>query len=310
MASSGDDRLRGDDHRLIAVQRELDQPHDLESLAKTFGYSPFHFHRLFTAGVGETPRQHVERLRLEKGWLAVAVTERPILDIALEVGFQSHETFIRAFRRAYGETPTAFRRRAKRAQQERLDAKAGFRGEGCALSEVRFERLPPMTLVAVRHVGPYTMPLFPLTERDPFWAPIAAWAEDAGVAHARLPMGFFYDLPGITPPETMRSDFGLALQATVEVPAPFRLMEFPGGDWAVIEHRGPYPTIAQAYHTLADGIRRAADRWAFADGVPFQIFHEHAIGGDPGDHRTEVLMAVAPVRRGRKKRQAGGGPSV
>jgi AraC family transcriptional regulator len=303
--------IPADDPLLVAAQEALDQPHDLESLARRFGYSPFHFHRLFTAGVGETPKQHVERLRLEKGWLAVAVTDQPILDIALAVGFQSHETFIRAFRRAYGETPTALRRRAKVLQRERVEANKDFRGEGCTLSEVRFVRLPAMSLIAQRVVGPYSANVVaPWSDRDRFWAPLAAWAEAAGVAHSRLPIGFFHDIPGITPPETMRSDFCLALQSDVEPPAPFRLLAFTGGDYAVIEHRGPYATIDQAYRNLADGVRRAADRWRFAEGAPMQLFLEHAVGGDPDANRTEVYMPISPVRRSRKKRQEGASSSV
>src|SRR5262245_58600977 len=90
----------GGRHPLLAeVQRNLDDDIDLAALAARFGYSPSHFHRMFTKGVGETPKAHVARLRLEKALLLVAVTQATFLDIALAVGFRSHETFTRAFKR-------------------------------------------------------------------------------------------------------------------------------------------------------------------------------------------------------------------
>ena len=51
---------------LIGVQSNPERDVRLEILAAEYGYSPSHFHRLFTAAVGETPQAHVERVRLER----------------------------------------------------------------------------------------------------------------------------------------------------------------------------------------------------------------------------------------------------
>ena len=66
---------------LIQVQRDIDQNLDLESMAARFGYSPFHFHRLFKKAVDETPRQYVGRLRLESAAYKLLITDESILDI-------------------------------------------------------------------------------------------------------------------------------------------------------------------------------------------------------------------------------------
>ena len=51
---------------LIGVQTHPERDVSLESLAREWGYSSSHFHRLFTEAVGETPKAHVERVRLER----------------------------------------------------------------------------------------------------------------------------------------------------------------------------------------------------------------------------------------------------
>lgn len=283
--------------RLVEVQDNLDEDVDLKSLAAAFGYSPFHFHRAFKREIGETPKGHVDRLRLEKAWLRVAVSDDSILNIALAVGFKSHETFSRAFKRAYGVTPTAFRRAAQTAQAERLERNRSFRGDGCTLSEVRFVTLPAMPLLAIRRVGPYaTSNLAPWAEDDPYWRRLAAWAEAEGAGYAPLAIGVYYDIPGVTPDEAMRSDYCIPLDADVDPEEPLRCIRFAGGVYATAEHLGSAKTLIQGYRHVADGIRRAADRYSFADGPPIEIFHEVRIGGDKDLHRTEVGFPVTRVR--------------
>jgi AraC family transcriptional regulator len=94
---------------LVGVQTHPERDVSLTSLAREWGYSPSHFHRLFTETVGETPKAHVDRVRLERAAFRVAVESSSFLDIALAVGFRNHETFTRAFKRQFGVTPTAYR---------------------------------------------------------------------------------------------------------------------------------------------------------------------------------------------------------
>ena len=80
---------------LMDVQRNLDRDLDLQSLAGKYGYSPFHFQRLFSNAMGETPKEYVQRLRLEKAAYKLQITDESIFDICLSVGFKNHETFTR-----------------------------------------------------------------------------------------------------------------------------------------------------------------------------------------------------------------------
>ena len=229
---------------LVGVQTHPERDVSLESLAREWGYSPSHFHRLFTETVGETPKEHVERVRLERAALRVAVGSDPFLEIALAVGFRSHETFTRAFQRHFGMTPTTYRRVARIAQKERMERMKTFRGDGCTLSETTFLTLRPMTLLAVRRIGPYDdcSNLPPFSAGDTFWSRIAAFAERRGIAYRRLPIAISYDNPGMTPPHLQHLDACLPLVREASGENDIKRLDFAGGPYGAIEHRGPYET--------------------------------------------------------------------
>lgn len=288
MSRSHDDITRV----LREVHENLDRRVVLETLARRSGYSPFHFHRRFVESVGETPKQHLLRVRLERAAYLVAVTGERFLRLAFSVGFRSHETFTRAFRRHFGVSPTAYRRAARRAQAERLARDASCSGDGCLLSEIRFLTLPSARLLCASHTGAYSeLAMPPFSEGDQLWRPILAWALAAGVAHVPTAWAISHDDPTLTPGPNQRLDACLPVQGAIPPGGPCMSRNFAGGRYAGVEHVGPHETISQAYRRVADGIRRSAA--AFGTGPPVQIFRH--LDPDPRHHRTEVYFPV--VRR-------------
>lgn len=272
------------------MHEHLDQPMGLDTLARRSGCSPFHFHRRFVAVVGETPKRHLMRLRLERAAYLIAITDERVLPIALQVGFRSHETFTRAFHRHFGVSPTEYRRAARKAQSERLMRNVTFTGEACRLSDVRFLTLPPVRLLSARRTGAYAdLALPPFSEGDDLWAPLAAWAHQAGVAHERTPWVLCHDDPTLTPGPQQRLDACLPVDGTPPRGGPFPSQRFAGGRYAGIEHVGPHETIDQAYRHVADGVRRSTTA-AFGAGPPIQIFRH--LDRDPRQHRTEVYFPI------------------
>ena len=84
--------------------------HPVDALARAACFSRRQFHRLMVQVLGETPGTHQRRLRLDRGaWLLLS-SSGTVLDVALETGFENHETFTRAFRTRFGVTPSVFRK--------------------------------------------------------------------------------------------------------------------------------------------------------------------------------------------------------
>jgi len=99
-------------------------PRAVDAMARTACFSRRQFHRLTVQMMGETPGAHQRRLRLDRGAWLLLTSRATILEIALETGWESHETFIRAFRARFRATPSAFRK--GRGSTLPLSMRAGF----------------------------------------------------------------------------------------------------------------------------------------------------------------------------------------
>lgn len=102
------------------VLGHLDGDLSLAALADVACFSPWHFHRIFTALMDETPDDYVRRLRLEKA--ASRLTKHPemtLTEIAGLCGFSTSALFSRNFARRYGMSPSEFRLRRKSASGNR-----------------------------------------------------------------------------------------------------------------------------------------------------------------------------------------------
>lgn len=85
-------------------------PIALAGIAGAAALSPFHFHRLFTAMHGLSPHRYLTRLRIEHARSLLRATDRPVVEIALECGFESVTSFTTLFRRETGTPPARFRK--------------------------------------------------------------------------------------------------------------------------------------------------------------------------------------------------------
>ena len=82
-----------------------------EELAARLHFSRFHFDRMISSVAGEAPRAFRRRILLERAAYRMITTSAPLIDIAVEAGYSSHEAFTRAFTKAYGVGPAAWRRK-------------------------------------------------------------------------------------------------------------------------------------------------------------------------------------------------------
>jgi AraC family transcriptional regulator len=227
---------------LVQIQARLDEDLPLERLARLAGLSRFHFLRQFRAVTGETPKQYVLRLRVERAALRLLLVRSSVLDVALDCGFHNHETFTRAFRRRFGTSPSEYR--TSSARPARTGAVAADEAhDGCVVSRTRIVELADLTVAFARHVGPYES------------VPADLWDRVAVPSGPVALLGIVHDAPGITPPERCRFDAAVTIGDTPAGDG-IAVQTIPGGTFAITTHVGPYRTLGEVYRTTFDRIAR------------------------------------------------------
>ncbi len=228
----------------LYIQEHLDDELPLEQVAAVAALSQFHFHRIFRAFVGEGLKQHVRRLRLERAARNLRRSDEPVIQIAFQAGFETHESFTRAFNDMFGCSPSVYRSR-KCAPEPETSAGAAVRPpDPSDLPAVEIKELPPKRLVYLRHVGPYN-------EVGAPWGRLMMWAGMRGLLGPGAEMlGLSHDDPDVTPLDKIRYDAAVVVNRPVQPEGEIGVMELPGGKYAVVTHRGPYERLTETYRRI------------------------------------------------------------
>lgn len=130
------DALRAIQESVEFIEAHLEEAPQVAEIARAASLSPAHFQRLFHALVGETVGGYARKRRLSRSVEALLESDRRILEIAFEAGFESQEAFTRAFSQHFGMPPGRFRAQGERAPgltlpaltRQRLEIKRGLAG--------------------------------------------------------------------------------------------------------------------------------------------------------------------------------------
>lgn len=153
----------------------LDQTFDLNTLAGIASFSPYHFHRIFTAIVGETLNNFISRIKLEKAALFFQNDPKvSVYNVASFCGFVNISSFSRAFRGYFNMTITEFRNQDKaNGIRYSKDCKAvsnigknskQINEQFCSVefnriiimdTKIEIKRMPELNLIYCRHTGAF-----------------------------------------------------------------------------------------------------------------------------------------------------------
>jgi len=102
------------------IREHISEPLDREKLAAVAGFSVPHFHRVFTAQVGESAISYVRRLRMERAGRKLRMGAVDITEVARAAGYDTHAAFSKAFKQQFSLSPSEFRQLGCRAATQML----------------------------------------------------------------------------------------------------------------------------------------------------------------------------------------------
>ncbi|OJJ17029.1 hypothetical protein BKI52_30395 [marine bacterium AO1-C] len=235
-------------HYLEAVNRAIEfieantsRNIGLEEIARYAFLSKYHFHRIFKSIIGNTTKDYLTRLRLEKSALMLKNSTKTINQIAYDCGYASPETFMRAFKSFFATTPTLFR---ESTQQEIVH-------KGILYNETSFETLniaPPeivekasVHLAYIRQFGSYD-------KIDQSFQRLFLWAtEHLPLQQVPETLGIVHDNLDLTEESNLRFDACIVVPQEIQASGEIGYKEVKGGKFAVFRYQGAFETFYPVY---------------------------------------------------------------
>ncbi|WP_138750895.1 AraC family transcriptional regulator [Paenibacillus sinopodophylli] len=101
------------EHMMSWIEEHYQEEFSLEKLAESLHVSPFYASHLFSEETGCTLSQYIIARRLRESCLLLTVTDRPVVQIGMQTGFNSSAYFCKTFKKKMGLSPQAFRKRSR-----------------------------------------------------------------------------------------------------------------------------------------------------------------------------------------------------
>ena len=241
------------------IEAHLDEELELDVVARRFFFSPYYFHRVFTAIVGAPFASYVRARRLLQACALLVETDRGVTGIALDCGFSSAQAFSRAFRRANGMAPVAYRRLGRAPEAETIDeiiVKFTNRLKGGILVNPRIIKRGALTVAGVSGDGADTAEV---------WGRFMALIAESDLTDKQSGSGYevrSYD------GNACGVHVGYAVSGGAD--APYAVCHLPAGEYAAFD-----VYVARGYESE----NAAMDEWLKANGAGYR---QRLVGGKHG----------------------------
>ncbi|GAK58375.1 transcriptional regulator, AraC family [Candidatus Vecturithrix granuli] len=245
---------------MLFINDNLSEKLSLEILAQEACFSPYHFHRIFTAIVGETPNAYINRVRLERA--ANMLQSNPgmsITDIAFATGFSSSAAFSRSFKQHFGCPASIWKIRQAQSSIHPVE-EAPNAMQNWQFPQSRCDPLQRQTLM--QRVIVKRMPAFHvayvasqegyrLKEVQAAWDKLCKWAfvRDLLTFEAVM-LGISYDNPEITPYHKCRYYACVTVPDHIPSDDTVGIMDITAGRYAVYRFEGTAEGIQAAFRLI------------------------------------------------------------
>ncbi|MFT0212559.1 AraC family transcriptional regulator [Pseudomonas sp. F1_0610] len=228
------------------IEQHLDETLSVESLSCEAHFSVFHFHRLFSAYYGVSVGRYIQWLKLKRASYQLAFNHhQKIIDIALAAGFQSPESFTRAFKQACGQSPRQFRQQPNWLQWHARKPNPNY--QKVQVMDVKIVNFPETKVATIEHRGAIEL-IFQTA------ATFFEWRKATGLSPVATSQT--YALAPCDPQTTEPKDFRFSLCGSVTQAIDennsygIKNAVIPAGRCAVARHLGSHDRISDTAYYL------------------------------------------------------------
>ncbi len=281
--------IEGISDALNYIEANITEELSMENISKQAFVSPFYFQKGFSMLCGFTVGEYIRQRRLTLAGSELVSTDERIIDIALKYGYDSPDSFTKAFIRFHGVTPTAVRKGGAMIKSF-APLKIKFSLEGGFIMDYRIIEKEAFTVMGASKVFRYDTAK---TEIPKFWA------EHYQTGKGEVVCGMY----GICMDESLDSDEFEYLIAdnynpSIEVPDGYVTKIIPKHSWAVFACKGAMPKALQDVNQkiFSEWLPNCKD-YDIAEGYNIELYTnvaDYPKGNQDENYYSEIWI---PVRR-------------
>lgn len=290
------DRITGISKAIDYIEEHITEPTDYARAAKEACSSSFNFQRVFALLCGYTLGDYVRMRRLTLAGEELLSTDAKVIDVALKYGYDSPESFSRAFTRFHGVSPSAVRKGAAIRSFSRICVKLILTGG--SIMEYRIEKKQAAKIICRRRE--FTKPGDDYTNREipEFWnecgrdgsiQKLCGYIKDSAQFKGLLGVCFSTEMTDSGFP------YGIGAEYDGESdPQDFEIVEIPAYTYAVFTVRGRMPdAFRETYRKICTEFFPQSG-YEYGNGVEIEAYPSADVQNP--DYTCEIWIAVKPKK--------------
>ena len=230
------DWIEGFQASIDYIEHNLLNELDIEKIAEKAAFSPFYYQRIFGAMCGMTVGEYIRARKMTLAAQELSCSENKVIDIALKYGYDSPDSFAKAFRRFHGINPVQARE-AGASLRSFAPLRIKITLEGGNMLDYKIVEKAPFTVTGIKKRFDAETSYKQVPE---FWG---EWSSD--MKGLKGMFGICTDMDG------RFFDYWIAdlYLPWEDIPAGCETFQIPGGFWAIFKCVGVLPESMQKVNT-------------------------------------------------------------
>lgn len=235
------------------IHQHLDSKIDIAHLAELSHFSPFHFHRIMRALLGEPLGAYITRVRVETAAKLIRFSKNSVEEIAYSVGFETPSSLSKTFKNHFGISPSEYRNKKEIIGTERrslseAEVSRSIKKQNIMKTELNIKK-PKIQDIEDQKCLYYTMyGDYQTLDYGKAWEKLWGQIKEQqlftkGIRHIGLP----YDDPKLTETDKIRYDACLTIHKDAKPNGGIGVKDLKGGKFAVFLYQGSYKHFAEVY---------------------------------------------------------------
>jgi len=267
------------------IESNISRDIGLKEISASSNLSKYHFHRVFKSIIGNTSKNYLTRLRIEKSALLLKNTDKKIINIAFDCGYTSPETFNRAFKSHFSTTPSKFRFSIQQEVKNKQVIYQDTSLENLTVSEPKIITIEDLNLAYIRHFGDYN-------KVAKSFKKLMLWVNKTPTLKVNLTtLGIKHDNPDLTEEFNTRFDACILIKKEIQPKGEIGFKKIKGGKFAVFRYNGPY----ENFYTVYDYIYNVClfqYGWKLRDEVTFEWYIKSPPSYKPKQFVTDFYLPI------------------